>query len=84
MFQPQQAAELVRFGSVVLAFPLPLKKVSEARCVAGMSLYRNPERPLWEAVRVKAGLLRIPQEVRDVRALGHLLRKAANKRSQPS
>jgi hypothetical protein len=49
-----------------------------------MSLYRNPERPLWEAVRVKAGLLRIPQEVRDVRALGHLLRKAANKRSQPS
>ena len=44
----------------------------------GVSLHRGQERPLHESVKVKPGLPWRPQDVRDARALGYLLKKAAN------
>ena len=43
-------------------------------------LCESPERPLHEAVKVKPGLLQRPQDVGDERVLGHLPRKAVNRK----
>lgn len=49
-----------------------------------MSLYRGPEGPLYKAVKEKPGMLWGPQEVRDARAMGYVLRGPANRTwSQP-
>jgi hypothetical protein len=47
--------------------------------VAGVSLNEGSERPLHEAVKAKPGLLWRPQNDRDARAMGCLLRKAVNR-----
>lgn len=47
-----------------------LRKATEARCVASMSLYGGLERPLCEAVKVKSGSPWRPQDVGGARALG--------------
>ena len=44
----------------------------------GVSLHGGQERPLNESVKVKPGLPWRPQDVRDARALGYLLKRAAN------
>jgi hypothetical protein len=57
--------------------PPRLRKVTEARCVAGVSLRGGPERPLCEAVKVSRDCCEQTQNIEDVRAVGHLPGKAA-------
>ena len=47
--------------------------------MAGVSLNGGLEVPLCEAVRLKPGLPWGPQDVGDARAVGSLLRRAANR-----
>ena len=47
--------------------------------MSGVSLYGGLEKPLCEAVKMKPGLPWRPQNVGDARAMGYLLRGAANK-----
>ena len=47
--------------------------------MAGVSLHEGPERSLYETVKTKPVLPRRPQAVKDARAMGYLLRKAANR-----
>lgn len=91
-FQPQQAAELISFGHVVLALrvrdtrkklwdlPLQLRKAAKARWASGMSLHRGPGMRLGEAVRTKPWFPWRPQDVGDARVIvGYTPRKAANR-----
>ena len=47
--------------------------------MSGMSLNRDLERALCEAVKAKHGSSWRPQDVEGVRAMGYLLRKAVNR-----
>ena len=52
--------------------------------MSGVSLHGGIERPLCEAVRVKPGLPWGPEDVGDVRFVGYLPKRAANREwSQP-
>ena len=65
---------------MLLNLPPHLKKVTEARHVSWVPLNgRLVERPLCEAVRLKSRLPWKTQDVRDARAVGNLLRKAAHR-----
>lgn len=66
-------------SKVVVEFPPQFRKDPEARCVAGVSLQRGPERPLSEAVKVKPGFHWRPQDVGDARAMRYLPRRAADR-----
>jgi hypothetical protein len=64
--------------------PSVLRKASEARDMAGVSLRGGPERPLCEAVKLKPGLPWRSQDVGGSIVLGFLSRKAATWRwNQP-
>lgn len=47
--------------------------------LAGESLHEGPETPLCEVVKIKPGLQWRCRDVRGVRALGYLLRRAAHR-----
>jgi hypothetical protein len=51
--------------------------------MSGVSLHGGPEWPLCETVKVRPGLPWQPQEVRDARVIGYLLRRAANSGTSP-
>lgn len=47
--------------------------------VVVMSLHGGPERPLYEAVKVKPGLPKNPQDTGDARVVGYLSKKVAKR-----
>lgn len=55
-----------------------LRKVAGVRHRSGVSLHGGPERPACETVSVKLGWPWRPQDARDARATGYLLKNAAN------
>lgn len=60
-----------------------LRKDVEARCVTGEYLHVGPERPLYEAEKMKCGLHWRPHGVGDARALCYLPKRTANCGSSP-
>lgn len=59
--------------------PVRLRRATEARCVAGVSLCGGLERPLYEAMEVKPRFSWRPQNAEDVRTVRYLPRKSANR-----
>lgn len=51
----------------------------EARLMLGVSLHRDSEKPLCDAVKVKPGLPWRPLDAGDDKVMGYLIMKAANR-----
>ena len=87
IFQIKDTAELGSFGHTesriekwgLWTLPLRLKKVTEMRHVSEVSLNEGLERSLHEAMKVKPGLAKRPQDVRHARAVGNLPKKTGKR-----
>ena len=44
--------------------------------MSGVTLHEDPEKSLYEAVKVKPGLPGMPQDVGDARVMGYMPRRA--------
>ena len=81
--------QFVSFGHVVLGLRIEErgydgifllnKEATEARHVSGVSMNGGPERPLCETVKLKPILPQRSQDVRNIKDMAYVLRKAANR-----